>query len=140
MIKLFRFFFLVCILLLAAFVQHNGGAKESVYLSSLQNFNASAFTGNGVLRSNLHLNFGRDRTDKERKNAISVAVNIEEKEDESVSSRKYLALSKGLHAASHTQITSLFCHYIGKSAFYIKHFTYSPSYRFLYLTLKVFRI
>ncbi|KAA6440365.1 hypothetical protein FEM33_07100 [Dyadobacter flavalbus] len=125
---------------MTAFVQRHGGADESVYLSSFQNFNVSALPGNGVLTSNLHLNFEADHSGKERKSAVSVAVNAEEKEDESVASRKYIAVSKGLHAALCTQTGRQLCHHISRSIFYFRHFTYSATYRLLYLKLKVFRI
>ena len=140
MIKLFKFYLSVCILLLTAFVQRHGGTHEAVYFFSLQNRNISAFSDHGVLTSNLHLNFKPDRADKGRKSAVSVALNVEEKEDESDSSKRYTTLSKDFYAASYTQTAMQFGHYIRKSKFHNKHFTYFPSYRFLYLKLKVFRI
>lgn len=140
MLKLSRFLFPLCMLLLTAFVQHAGGARESFYLSSLNNFKASVFTGNGFLKSSQHLIFRPDRSGKEKESALNVAVNVEEKEDEPVSSRKYIQLGRSFHAAFYTQKISRFCHYIRKNTVYFRQFAYSPSNRFLYLRLKVFRI
>ncbi|GGC05262.1 hypothetical protein GCM10011325_35170 [Dyadobacter sediminis] len=106
----------------------------------MQNFNVSAFTGNAISTGNLHLNFKPVRSDRERKSAISAAVNVEEKEDESVSSKRYIALSKGFYTAFYTHTAGQFFHGIRKSIFQDRHFTYFPSCRFLYLRLKVFRI
>ncbi|RDB03805.1 hypothetical protein DVG78_22255 [Runella aurantiaca] len=122
MIKLFKSLLPLCILLLSGYVQHHGGAfYELISPSAVKN--KQYLVSKPVLFN--------------KQNRIT---DIEEKENEIISFKKYSASSNNIHTPFYNQIPEHFFQYTPIYLFFIKQFSYYPSCKSLYLIFEVMQI
>lgn len=140
MIKLVRFLLPVCILLLSGYTQQSGHVyRESLCQSPIKNeevvlacYDSAPDCQELIIRSGL--------SDTERENGLNHLANLEEKEDELASFKKFIEFSNDLAAGFYTYIPAQFSQYTIRSLIFFKHYTYFPTYRSLFLRFKVLRI
>lgn len=141
MIKKLRFILPLFIVLLSGYIQHSGrGYDESFFLSAIKDFEGSVFSSCVSLPANQGFFFQSLPSGSENSNIKNHATAIEEKDEELVAFKKYLAFGNEFYTAFYTHIPVGFRHFIPNRLFFSKNFCYFPSYKALYLLFKVFRI
>lgn len=140
MIRVLKLFLPICILLLSGYIKPDGHSyEESVCFSSIKNTEGSCFSGYvaaqncpGVMISSV--------SDTERDNRLNHQAKLEEKEDELASFKKFIEFSSDFAITFYTQTPGQFSPFIKPCLFFYKHVFCFPSYKSLFLKLKVFRI
>ncbi|MCF0058797.1 hypothetical protein [Dyadobacter sp. CY356] len=141
MIKKLRFILPLVIVLLTGFFQHSGrGYSDSFFLSAIKDFEGSVFSGCAGLPANQGFFLQSLPSGSENGNVKNHATAIEEKNEELVAFKKYLEFSYEFFTPFYSHNTGGFRPFIPNGLFLAKHFCYFPSYKSLYLLLKVFRI
>ncbi|GLU53972.1 hypothetical protein [Dyadobacter frigoris] len=141
MIKKLRFILPLFIVLLSGYIQHGSyGNSESVLLSALKDFEGSVFNNCVSLQTNQVFFIQSLPSDTESGNFKNHATAIEEKDEELVAFKRYLAFSNELYTASYTHTPGGFRYFVKHRLFFPKNFSYFQSHKALYLLLKVFRI
>ncbi|MBE9462636.1 hypothetical protein ACFP1I_09640 [Dyadobacter subterraneus] len=141
MIKKLRFILPLIIVLLSGYIQHGSrGYNESFFLSAIKDFEGSVFSSCVSLPVNQGFSVQSLPTDSENGNIKNHATAIEEKDEELVAFRKHLEFGNEFFTDLSTNVAARFRHFITHRIFFSKSFCYFPSYKALYLLLKVFRI
>mgnify|MGYP001810902838 CR=1 FL=1 len=127
MIKLLKSLLLLYILLLSGFLQYHG----SVFYESISTFSVKR-NQNSIIQPRLS-----NTKEKNRQNHI---IDIEEKEKETVSFKKYLSFHNNTATPFYTQIAEYLFQYTQIFFPIFKHFSYYPFGKSLYLIFEVMRI
>jgi hypothetical protein len=139
MIKLLKFLLPLCVFLLGGYVQHFDTHQEFFRNFGSENSEMAALNGCFTTLNGQGFVIKSDTTDNERGAGIHHRIDIEVKENELTSARKYFGFSNDLNVF-YTHISGSFIHYIKVSLLSCKHFYHFPSYKSLFLLFGVMRI
>ncbi|AXE19475.1 hypothetical protein DR864_17860 [Runella rosea] len=134
MIKLFKSLFPLCVLLVGGYIQHHGGTfYESINSSTVKNKQY-------LIVEKKQYSVSKPVLFNQGKNKQNRITDIEEKENEIVSFKKYSLFSNNVNTPFYTQTAEYSFQYTQLHFFFFKLFSYYPSCKSLYLIFEVMRI
>lgn len=115
----------------------------SVYLQQYRGTFCKSISVTSVKSSNCFIAEKKQHTilfNTKEENKHNHITDIEEKENEVVSFKKYSSFSPNIYTPFYTQLSDCLFQYTQIHLFFFKHFSYYPSSKSLYLLFEVIRI
>ena len=138
--KFLKFLLPLSVILLSGYSELSGHTREESDWNSakISDGTSISFFNSGQNCEELVLRSGQ--SEYQKAGSLNHTANVEEKEDELGSSKRNLEFCNNLHVDFHALTTGHFHHYIPKSTFFSRGFSYFPSYNSLLLLIGVLRI